>query len=38
VGAGIVEPPTTVIRVGIEQEIQVRTPKKPKARNRRPGR
>jgi 16S rRNA (guanine527-N7)-methyltransferase len=38
VGAGIVEPPTTVIRVGIEQEIQVRGPKKPRPRNRRPGR
>ena len=38
VGAGIVEPPTTVIRVGIEQEIQVRGPKKPRPRNRRQGR
>jgi 16S rRNA (guanine527-N7)-methyltransferase len=38
VGAGIVEPPTTVIRVGIEQEIQVRGPKKQRPRNRRQGR
>ena len=38
VGAGIVDPPTTVIRVGIEQEIQVRRPKKQRPRNRRPGR
>jgi len=38
VGAGIVEPPTTVIRVGIDQEIQVRSGKKPRPRNRRPGR
>jgi hypothetical protein len=38
VGAGIVDPPTTVIRVGIDQEIQVRSPKKPRPRNRRAGR
>jgi 16S rRNA (guanine527-N7)-methyltransferase len=38
VGAGVVDPPTTVIRVGIEQELQVRGAKKPRSRNRRPGR
>jgi 16S rRNA (guanine527-N7)-methyltransferase len=38
VGAGIVDPPTTVIRVGIDTEIQVRQPKKQRPRNRRPGR
>jgi 16S rRNA (guanine527-N7)-methyltransferase len=38
VGAGIVDPPTTVIRVGIDQEIQVRSAKKPRPKNRRPAR
>ncbi|GAA1958923.1 16S rRNA (guanine(527)-N(7))-methyltransferase RsmG [Catenulispora subtropica] len=38
VGTGIVDPPTTVIRVGIDQELQVRGAKKPRSKNRRPGR
>lgn len=38
VGAGVVEPPTTVIRVGIDQELQVRSAKKARPKNRRPGR
>ena len=38
VGAGIVDPPTTVIRVGIDGELAVRSAKARKAKGRRPGR
>src|SRR5260221_5031908 len=38
VGAGIVDPPTTVIRVGIDQELAARPPKKQRSKSRRSGR
>jgi 16S rRNA (guanine527-N7)-methyltransferase len=38
VGAGIVDPPTTVIRVGIDQELATRPTKKQRTKKRRGGR